>query len=151
MWNQQLFTGGSPADLLEIACDNPNHQKVPTWWAAKVPANDEARSSGSGRNLLIEERQAGLRKAVWKEINQKSKLLYMLAKSAEETITAVMHEIEEQSAGQLIGIEFRLKELPSIQRKLIFETSQSTSKTIQEVMNTRMTDTLRRLVGAPEA
>ena len=149
MWNQQLFTGGSPADLLEIACDNPNHQKVPTWWAAKVPANDEARSSGSGRNLLIEERQAGLRKAVWKEINQKSKLLYMLAKSAEETITAVMHEIEEQSAGQLIGIEFRLKELPSIQRKLIFETSQSTSKTIQEVMNTRMTDTLRYTILYP--
>ena len=25
MWNQQLFTGGSPADLLELACEDPNH------------------------------------------------------------------------------------------------------------------------------
>ena len=55
----------------------------------------------------------------------------------------------KQSAGQLIGIEFRLKELPSIQRKLIFETTQSTSKTIQEVMNTRMTDTLRYTILYP--
>jgi broad specificity phosphatase PhoE len=146
MWNQQLFTGGSPADLLELACEDPNHVKVPKWWSAKVPANDEAVSSGSGRNLLIQERTAGLRKSVWKEILQKSKLLFMLAKSAEETVTGVMREIEGATNGQLIGIEYRLKELPSIQRKLLFETSQSVSKTIQEVMNSRMTDTLRYTV-----
>lgn len=135
MWNQQLFTGGSPAELLDLAIQDANHRKVPKWWAAKVPTAAAA-----------EDPTAELRRAVWKEILQKSKLLFMLAKSAEDTVTGVMREIEESTNGQLIGIEFRLKELPSIQRKLLFETSQSVSKTIQEVMNSRMTDTLRYTV-----
>jgi broad specificity phosphatase PhoE len=135
MWNQQLFTGGSPAELLELALQDANHPKVPKWWASKVPA-----AAGA------EDPAAELRRAVWKEILQKSKLLFMLAKSAEETVTGVMREIEGLTNGQLIGIEYRLKELPSIQRKLLFETSQSVSRTIQEVMNSRMTDTLRYTV-----
>lgn len=135
MWNQQLFTGGSPAELLELALQDANHPKVPKWWAAKVPA------AAAGEDPTAE-----LRRAVWKDILQKSKLLFMLAKSAEDSITGVMREIEGLTNGQLIGIEYRLKELPSIQRKLIFETSQSVSKSVQEVMNSRMTDTLRYTV-----
>lgn len=138
MWNQQLFTGGSPAELLDIACGDPNHAKVPKWWSSKVPASGETAEPATA-----------LRKAVWKEILQKSKLLFMLAKSAEETVTNAMHEIEGQTNGKLIGIEYRLKELPSLQRKLLFETSQSVGKTIQEVMNSRMTDTLRYTVLYP--
>ena len=36
VWNQQLFTGGSPAELLQLACASSDHPKVPKWWYAKL-------------------------------------------------------------------------------------------------------------------
>lgn len=142
LWNQQLFSGGSPAEVLVVCIDEgADHKMVPVWW--------EPIFAGVSEKLPRQERIQELRKAVYKMLESKSKLLFRLAKSAEDSVTTVMHMLEKESSGKLIGIDFRLKQIPSILRKLAFETSANPQKTIAEVMNTRMTDTLRYTILYP--
>ena len=143
LWNQQLFVGGSPAECLKTALENGiEDPTVPMWWEPFIP------TPGEGTE---EERLLSLRAAVFKNWDNKTKLLFRLAKSAEELVTATMHEIEQGSGGQLIGIDFRLKQPQSIIRKLACETCGNPKKTVAQVMNTRMTDTLRYTLLYPTA
>jgi hypothetical protein len=142
LWNQQLFTGGSLASVLDLACTKPTDIKVPLWWGPLISSKEVQGKKG-------DEKKKQLRRAVFKVIRQKSQLLFMLAKSAERDLTEIMQSIETRSKGKLIGLEYKLKYLTSVQRKLIFECVGNPQKSVSEVMNTRMTDTLRYTIQYP--
>lgn len=131
MWNQQLFTGGSPAELLGRAVADPDDASVPRWWVDLMG------------DLAAGAEQEDLRRLVFGVIRKNSKLLCMTAEHEERRVRPLMEQLEAESNGELVGMEFSLKSEESTQRKLIFESSQMPKLTIQECMNTRMTDCLR--------
>jgi hypothetical protein len=158
VWNQQLFTGGSPAELLQLACASSDHPKVPKWWYAKLEditgeetsALEKMKGRRSGSESPSDQTlQNKLRQAVFKTIQNSSKLLHKIARMEEKRVRPVMVELENRSSGELVGMEFSIKEVHSIERKLLFESSQAPKKTLQQVMNSRMTDGLRYTILYP--
>jgi hypothetical protein len=143
VWNQQLFTGGSPAELLQLACASSDNPKVPKWWYAKLEDITEI-LTGPREEVLNK-----LRQSVFKTIQNSSRLLHKIARAEEKRVRPVMVELENRSNGELVGMEFSIKEVHSIERKLLFESSQSSKNTLQQVMNSRMTDGLRYTILYP--
>eukprot|EP01051_Picozoa_sp_SAG22_P009152 SAG22_NODE_743_length_7504_cov_4.816745_2_plen_232_part_00 len=135
VWNQQLFTGGSPAELLTLACEDASNPSVPRWWVEKLDS-----IPGS---VPAADRENELRRKVFVEIEKKSKLLFATARAEERRVRPLMEQLEAESNGELVGMEFSLKEMPSTRRKLLLESSQSPKARLQDVMSSRMTDSLR--------
>jgi hypothetical protein len=152
VWNQLMYTGQSPADLLVMACDVEDLKaamaeygtagQIPVWW--DTVSKDVSSKTGAAR-------RDALRKKCWAVITKKAKQLFDLGRGVEPEVTKAMTDVGADCGGKLVGLEWRLKTLASTQRKLLFETCSNPQMTVIEVMRARMTDALRYTVQFPTA